>query len=1086
MRPQDKNTMTCNLRQFLNGEGTRALGEHQVEALQSVEQFLRLPTGSEYTQRGSEDNEALPVMGHKKGDFFEIVSATGSGKTRMFGTMAKAMDVPTLIVTPRNLLNKQTMHEFCVEVGIPEADVAVYDSKQPLAMRKRVLEGNPPPQFVITSYQSLPSLLDRHELELTNHKDVHYRPLIILDEVHEGQGAKTAATIDKLKDHVLLAGFTATDAGAHQTIFSGQTPIFNLPLVEAVKRGLLCNGIRTGVIDVKIDEDWISNFQKTPAGHNYKQEDIARFARTPAVIDAALRFHFSHDDPELGKISRLPTVFYTQGVAAAREGAAAYNKRASELGLSLKAAYVSGEMGEKVSGPIMEQFKRGEINAVFNDKLLGMGFDARNATVCYSLQPANVPDVVEQQLGRVGRKQGGDYVEKYGQDKVALGINVRAEGMNPYLFAQILQGPSLYSRKVSPRGEDKGGVKAPPPTLPGAMVHIDYDDLTSVVAAADKKREALPYKGDWETADNLQKQFVGKHARMMAILKDYQDFKAGEFIATGMSKEEAAARVAEEFVGMRVAGRNTSLCLSPVGKAELISQGKLYAQTLPDKGNWKVARELEAQYLGGDVKLREILITYHKNKTAEIMELKGINQEEAVAQVAEQFVGMRLINKSNAGLCISPIGEMELVSQGKLRKNVLLPKGNWKSANDLESQYMGCDRLLLETIKAYQNDKIEEIIRTQGLDREEAEKHVATEFVGMRRARSTEALCLSPPGEAELKAQGKLRQDILLDKGDWKSLPDLDQKYIGSHDKIVGILADYQKAKISEIIKDKKVNEETASAHVAKTFVGMRRAGRKEALCLSPQGEAELKAQGKLRINILSNKGNWQSIQELERRYVGGNAKQRLILLAYQEDKISETMRTRGISREDASAIVSQEFVGMRITGISTPALCLSPAGEKELVGEGKLKNNTLPPIGNWKSASRLKEAFDISDSKLRVLLEDYRRAKIDEMMKEKGISIEEATTSIAEEFIGMRLSGKNPALCLGPAGEAELVAQGKLQKRKKTAEETVSQNNSTDTPDTSSDSSTKNFTGRIKPRDITPSSDHLKRTGRTRAKNED
>jgi superfamily II DNA or RNA helicase len=196
MQPQDKNIMQRNLRNFLSS-GAAELRDHQTEALKAIESFLRQPSGSEFIQAGRDD---VQERGFKKGNYFEIVSATGSGKTRMFGTMAKAMDVPTLIVTPRNVLNNQTRKEFCEEIGIPENKIAVYDSKQPARERKRVLEGNPPPQFVITSYQSLPSLIERHELEVTNHNDVHYRPLVILDEVHEGQGPKTSTLLNRLKN----------------------------------------------------------------------------------------------------------------------------------------------------------------------------------------------------------------------------------------------------------------------------------------------------------------------------------------------------------------------------------------------------------------------------------------------------------------------------------------------------------------------------------------------------------------------------------------------------------------------------------------------------------------------------------------------------------------------------------------------------------------------------------------------------------------------------------------------------------------------------------------------------------------------
>jgi superfamily II DNA or RNA helicase len=493
-----KDTIVKNLHQLLS-DGDHGLREHQVEALQRVETFLRIPAGNPVPAQ--ELIHDTPENGDiKKGHFFEVLSATGTGKTRMFGTMAKAMNVPTLIVTPRNVLNKQTKKEFCEEIGIPENAVAVYDSKQPAAERKRVVEGNPPPQFVITSYQSLPTLLERHELDITNPADAHYRPLVILDEVHESQGPKTLQTLKKLKDNVILAGFTATDAGVSESLFDGQKPIFKLPLVEAIDRGFLCHGIKTGTVDVKIDDAWVENFLKTPKGADYKREDVEKFARDPSVIEAAIRFHMTHEDEHLGKINRLPTLFYTEGVEAARTGADEFNKKAAEMGINAKAAYVSGDMTVKEYQPILDAFKRGEIQALWNDKLLGMGFDARNATVCYSLKPSRMPHVVEQQLGRVGRKEGDDYFEKYGQDKVALAINVRGKGMNPLLFGEVMEGrAAVYAGGYEPTsrkpGGTPGGYPEPKPEMPqGVDVHIDYSDMQAVLSKAIKERAGVPEK----------------------------------------------------------------------------------------------------------------------------------------------------------------------------------------------------------------------------------------------------------------------------------------------------------------------------------------------------------------------------------------------------------------------------------------------------------------------------------------------------------------------------------------------------------------------------------------------------------------
>lgn len=510
MNSEDKNTMVRNLRTFIE-KGNTGLRDYQNDALIAVEKFMRLPNGAEFMQAGSVDTDTQE-KGIKKGNYLEVVSATGSGKTRMFGTMAKAMNVPTLIVTPRNLLNKNTRKEFCNKIGIAEKDIAIYDSQQSKAARKRILEGNPPPKFVITSYQSLPTLVNRHELDFTNRNDVHYRPLIILDEVHEGQGPERTAIINKLKEHVLVAGFTATDAGAAKRLFEGQKPIYNLPIDEAIKRHILCTGVRAATIDVTIDEDWINNFANTKKGKEYNHVDLEKFASTPSVIEGAISHHLTAEYDDFGKLSRLPTIFYTEGVEAARYGAQRFNAMAKELGVNAKAAYVSGYMEEKQYDPILEQFKKGKIQAVFNDKLLGMGFDAPNATVCYSLKPSNLRHTVEQQLGRVTRKQDDDYFEKYGQNKVALAFNVRGVGMNPYTFVQVLGEPAIYSdeyvKKPLPKITTPKTIPGQPKDkhlLPeGVTVTFEYGEMEEVLADANNQRAGLPKKTkDFLTSEEM-------------------------------------------------------------------------------------------------------------------------------------------------------------------------------------------------------------------------------------------------------------------------------------------------------------------------------------------------------------------------------------------------------------------------------------------------------------------------------------------------------------------------------------------------------------------------------------------------------
>lgn len=461
--------------------------------MQRIGTFLTQPVGSPI---GDE------TLGRKRGDWCEIVSATGTGKTRMFGHLAQGMGQRTLILTPRNLLNLQTKREFCEEIGIDPDEVGIYDSNQSRRQKQLALEKH----YLITTYQSLPALV-RNELLSPDPLNPNYRPVVILDEAHTAQGHVTSRLIRSFLDTCFVAGFTATDAGAHESLFHGQRPIFDLGIVPAVEQGLLCQGVKTGVLDVQLDEDWVRQFRRTARGE-YVDEDVHRFARNPSVVKGAIEFHLTQEDEHLGRLHPLPTIFFTHGIDAAQMGAELFNQRAAELGVNARADYLSGDMDPKEREEKLEQFKRGEVQALWNDRVLEMGFDDANATVCYSLKPSLMSATPTQQMGRITRRPKPDYAARFGQEKIALAINVRAPGMNPFLFGEVLGGrPAVYSTHHPPSQGGSERLPSPRPALPDVAVHLDYADMETVLSQAASQRQECPPKTDeWKRKDEFARE----------------------------------------------------------------------------------------------------------------------------------------------------------------------------------------------------------------------------------------------------------------------------------------------------------------------------------------------------------------------------------------------------------------------------------------------------------------------------------------------------------------------------------------------------------------------------------------------------
>jgi superfamily II DNA or RNA helicase len=403
-----------------------------------------------------------------RGQFLEALSATGTGKTDSFARLATIMNkgirAPVLILTPRQLLNAQTKERFCRLHGIDEndeKDIMVWDSNQSVRERTRLFQQNPPPTYLIVSYQFLLILITEHRLNFTAPGSRYYRPLVILDEVPEAIGSETSDVIrDTFIDKVLVAGFAAADAGAAAALFRGQASIYNLDIAEGIERDVLCQKLETGIIDVPLDDGvesavMLARMRAVSGDEEYDPLDRGMFARNKGVISAAVDFHLGYHHKDAGYVRDRPTLFFIDGINAAAQGSRIFNERALELGPAARAAYVSSneslfvdydEDGNvtrltKNRNEILRMLDTGEIQAVWNDRLVGIGIDFPKLSVCYHVGHPHSLFRLAQEMGRITRKGDGN--------KIALAFNVCASGTDSYLYEDVLRGSTVES------GEDQ-------------------------------------------------------------------------------------------------------------------------------------------------------------------------------------------------------------------------------------------------------------------------------------------------------------------------------------------------------------------------------------------------------------------------------------------------------------------------------------------------------------------------------------------------------------------------------------------------------------------------------------------------------
>jgi superfamily II DNA or RNA helicase len=475
------------------GDGVTELWPTQRELLEQCSTFLDTPVG--------EQIPGLEGEHIKRGQFLEALSATGTGKTDSFARLATIMNkgirAPVLILTPRQLLNAQTKERFCRLHGIDEKDIMIWDSNQPVRERTRLFQQNPPPTYLIASYQSLFNLITEHQLDFTTAGSRYYRPLVILDEVPEAIGSETGNLIrDTFIDKVLVAGFAAVDAGAAAALFRGQASIYNLDIAEGIERDVLCQKLETGIIDVPLDDDvesaaMLARIRAVSGDQEQDPLDTGMFARNRRVVSAAVDFHLGYHDKNAGYVRHRPTLFFIDGINAAAQGSRIFNERARELGLAARAAYVSSdeclfvdydEDGNvtrlsKNRNEILRMLDTGEIQAVWNDRLVGIGIDFPNLSVCYHVGHPHSLYRLAQEMGRIARKNDGN--------KIALAFNVCASGTDSYLYEDVLRGTEVESRQRQERDESSvsrspsGGIKCedmPYMLVPNIRVYTSRSD----------------------------------------------------------------------------------------------------------------------------------------------------------------------------------------------------------------------------------------------------------------------------------------------------------------------------------------------------------------------------------------------------------------------------------------------------------------------------------------------------------------------------------------------------------------------------------------------------------------------------------
>ncbi len=367
------------------------------------------------------------IRGHKEG---YIEAPTGFGKTVLFGEVAAAANVPTVIVVPRKRLVEQTyerLKEFNpdLSVGRMYGDVKEFGH-----------------QVTVTTYQTVTA----------DSAEGFYIPfdeskLVILDEVDEATGRERIKAIEKVPEDAFLMGLSATPVKVTGKEYEGSrvakmmnNEIHTVTLREGVEDGYLSSFSN---YIVKVDSD-ISRVGISEDGI-YNEAALESIINTEPHNKATVRFFLkmrSNDRKKYGKrAGPLTTSVYASSVQHSKDLALAFQDA------GVKAAAVWGNQNPKEQDEIMRKWTSGEIEIVCSKDLLVRGNDIPRLRLIMNVAPTGSYSVEKQRSGR-GLRIDPDNPNKHAiiADFIYQNSNRKNQQVT---FAEVAGGAEMY-RYVSP------------------------------------------------------------------------------------------------------------------------------------------------------------------------------------------------------------------------------------------------------------------------------------------------------------------------------------------------------------------------------------------------------------------------------------------------------------------------------------------------------------------------------------------------------------------------------------------------------------------------------------------------------------
>jgi superfamily II DNA or RNA helicase len=383
---------------------------------------------------------------------------TGFGKTVLMTQIIRALrnvNEKIFIIVPRTHLLTQTKDElalYCEEM----------DSGLMYSLKKEFEK-----KIIIFTYDTFQRMISSKKLDPLTIK------YLFLDEPHMALSEKRSEVVKECKNALKL-GFTATDFYSEEKQVSKilEKKIFKVTIKQGVEEGFLAP-FRVIIAETNVD---LSNVKIT--GKDYNPKLLAKAVILQSRNLSAVLLH-----KETSEFKNESTLINCVNISHAKDVAKLFRKH------GYKAKAVHSKLTTTDVEVILADFKKGKLQILCNVNIVGVGFNAPIASICFNLKPTCSIVVATQRVRNIRINPNNPQKFAYIVDF----IDQDKRGNRALSYADITEETYIIPKK-SCASDSKGKYTVGNiPTIEGLKVHVNSQKIYEILNS-DSIEKKLSYE----------------------------------------------------------------------------------------------------------------------------------------------------------------------------------------------------------------------------------------------------------------------------------------------------------------------------------------------------------------------------------------------------------------------------------------------------------------------------------------------------------------------------------------------------------------------------------------------------------------